>query len=225
MAAVAAGAFAAAGATLDPAESSSGPSVSPLAADPDADLEADIYAGTPLGMGGAAPEHNPLRPQVLTIAKSDPTQLDRLTVGQQIHTERAAAAAEAARPKFVAPTYGRLTSSYGQRWGTMHWGVDIANSIGTPIRAAADGIVVESGPASGFGLWVRVEHADGTSTIYGHIDRTLVYEGQRVKAGDQIATMGNRGHSTGPHLHFEVWTSGGQKIDPIGWLNSHGVGI
>jgi murein DD-endopeptidase MepM/ murein hydrolase activator NlpD len=139
--------------------------------------------------------------------------------------DRAAREAAARRPAFVAPTVGRLTSTYGTRWGSMHWGIDIANRIGTPIVSAADGVVVEAGPASGFGLWVRVRHTDGTITVYGHVDRTLARQGQAVKAGQQIATMGNRGQSTGPHLHFEVWTAGGSKINPLTWLRSKGVQI
>jgi len=74
---------------------------------------------------------------------------------------------------------------------------DIANDIGTPILAVMDGVVLDSGPASGFRLWVRLRHDDGTITVYGHIDRTLIEEGQRVSAGEQIADMGNRGFSTG----------------------------
>jgi murein DD-endopeptidase MepM/ murein hydrolase activator NlpD len=132
---------------------------------------------------------------------------------------------QARRAMYVLPAVGRLTSGYGARWGSMHWGIDIANKIGTPILAAADGVVVESGPASGFGLWVRIRHGDGTITVYGHIDRSLVREGQSVRAGQQIATMGNRGQSTGPHLHFEVWNPGGAKVNPLTWLRSHGVRI
>ncbi len=70
--------------------------------------------------------------------------------------------------------------------------------------AVADGEVIDSGPASGFGMWVRLKHADGTITVYGHINTSTVTVGQKVMAGDQIATVGNRGFSTGPHLHFEV---------------------
>lgn len=137
---------------------------------------------------------------------------------------QAAREAQARHPSFVAPTVGRLTSTYGTRWGSMHWGIDLANRIGTPIVSTADGVVVEAGPASGFGLWVRVQHTDGTITVYGHVDRILVRQGQAVKAGQQIATMGNRGQSTGPHLHFEVW-SGGAKINPLPWLRAKGVQI
>uniref|UniRef100_UPI0039BF4780 M23 family metallopeptidase n=1 Tax=Lentzea alba TaxID=2714351 RepID=UPI0039BF4780 len=139
--------------------------------------------------------------------------------------QAAAAAEEARRPKYVRPADGVFTSGFGARWGTTHLGIDIANAIGTPIRSAADGVVAEAGPASGFGLWVRVRHTDGTITVYGHVDRILAPAGRAVKAGEQIATMGNRGHSTGPHLHFEVWRGGSRKIDPLGWLNANGVRV
>jgi murein DD-endopeptidase MepM/ murein hydrolase activator NlpD len=136
---------------------------------------------------------------------------------------RVAAEAEAKRPKCVRPAQGSFTSGFGARWGTSHNGVDIANAIGTPIVAVMDGTVVEAGPASGFGLWVRVQHEDGTITVYGHMNTIDVPQGAKVKAGQQIATIGNRGQSTGPHLHFEVWTGGSQKVNPVGWLAARGV--
>ncbi|TLW91649.1 metalloendopeptidase [Saccharomonospora piscinae] len=131
-------------------------------------------------------------------------------------------AAPAAAPGIVKPAEGTFTSGYGARWGTTHYGVDIANSIGTPIKSAMSGTVISSGPASGFGLWVRVQHDNGLITVYGHIDQSLVAVGQRVEAGQQIATMGNRGQSTGPHLHFEIHENGA-KIDPLPWLQAHGI--
>ncbi|MBB5804344.1 murein DD-endopeptidase MepM/ murein hydrolase activator NlpD [Saccharothrix ecbatanensis] len=143
----------------------------------------------------------------------------------QQETARVAAEQAARRPSVVKPAEGSFTSGYGARWGTTHYGVDIANAIGTPILSVMDGVVVESGPASGFGLWVRVQHNDGTITIYGHVNETLVSQGQQVRAGQQIATMGNRGQSTGPHLHFEVWINGSQKIDPVGWLGERGISL
>ncbi|GLZ38702.1 M23 family metallopeptidase [Actinokineospora sp. NBRC 105648] len=124
---------------------------------------------------------------------------------------------------FVKPAQGRFTSGFGGRWGSTHYGVDIANAIGTPIRSVAAGTVIEAGPASGFGLWVRVQHDDGTVTVYGHVNTILAAKGKRVAAGEQIATMGNRGQSTGPHLHFEVWQAGGRKIDPLPWLRARGI--
>lgn len=179
-------------------------------------------ASSAVGLGGAAPA-----PEYLPVTRPADTAtveaVQAMAKGQRLVAERAALEAEANRARFALPTKGRFTSGYGSRWGTFHWGIDVANKIGTPILAAADGVVVESGPASGFGLWVRVLHADGATTIYGHINRALVAEGQRVKAGQKIAEMGNRGHSTGPHLHFEVWNAAGQKINPIRWLQQHGI--
>lgn len=128
-------------------------------------------------------------------------------------------------PRAVKPVSGTMTSDFGPRWGANHNGLDIAAPIGTPVYAAADGVVVDAGPASGFGLWVRVKHDDGTTTVYGHINDYRVAVGQRVAAGQQIATVGNRGQSTGPHLHFEVWSAGGAKIDPSAWLEERGVAV
>ena len=135
-----------------------------------------------------------------------------------------AAARSAGAGDAVSPTSGQVTSTYGSRSGG-HDGVDIANGIGTPIYAPIAGEVIEAGPASGFGQWVRVQHDDGTISVYGHINEALVSAGEHVSAGEQIATMGNRGQSTGPHLHFEVWANGEQPIDPTGWLAQHGVSL
>jgi hypothetical protein len=166
-------------------------------------------------------------PQVLNIAA--PTDLSQfsnlLAKGQRFSEERAAREAAARRPLFVLPAVGSYTSGYGARWGTLHAGVDIANAIGTPIYAVADGEVIDSGPAQGFGMWVRLRHADGTVTVYGHIDSSNVSVGQKVMAGDQIARMGNRGFSTGPHLHFEVHLGGENKIDPLPWLATRGISL
>jgi murein DD-endopeptidase MepM/ murein hydrolase activator NlpD len=140
----------------------------------------------------------------------------------------AAAAAEAARPKAVLPVQGaRLTSGFGPRWGSMHAGIDLAAPMHTPEYAAMDGVVLEAGPASGYGLAVYIQHANGDVTVYGHMDQILVAPGQVVKAGETIALLGNRGQSTGPHLHFEVHIGGidGQKVDPIPYLRERGVQI
>ncbi len=126
---------------------------------------------------------------------------------------------------YALPALGRLTSGFGGRWGVMHYGIDVANRIGTPIYAVTDGVVEESGAASGFGLWVVLRHRDGSHSVYGHINRSLVTVGQQVSAGEQIAEMGNRGQSTGPHLHFEVWRADGTKINPLAWLAAHGLRI
>jgi murein DD-endopeptidase MepM/ murein hydrolase activator NlpD len=127
----------------------------------------------------------------------------------------------------VAPTSGRVTSCYGSRWGTLHAGVDIAAPIGTPIYTPEDGVVVQAGPASGFGLAVAVQHGDGAITLYGHVNQMFVSAGQVVSAGEQIAEVGNRGQSTGPHLHFEVHTGGlyVNRGNPVPWLNARGISL
>lgn len=125
----------------------------------------------------------------------------------------------------VKPAEGAFTSGFEMRWGTFHAGIDIANSIGTPILAAQDGEVISSGPASGFGQWIRIQHADGTITVYGHMETLNVSVGEHVTAGQQIAGMGSRGFSTGSHLHFEVHPAGGGAIDPVPWLAERGISL
>ncbi|WP_020673853.1 peptidoglycan DD-metalloendopeptidase family protein [Amycolatopsis nigrescens] len=127
----------------------------------------------------------------------------------------------------VKPAEGEFTSGFGARWGTNHYGIDIAAPQGTPIRAVADATVIEAGPATGFGLWMRLRHDDGTVTVYGHMHTITRPEGARVSAGEQIATVGQRGQSTGPHLHFEVWPDGqrARRIDPKPWLAARGIDL
>lgn len=163
--------------------------------------------------------------QIVQVANSfDPAvHQEELSRGLAFAQERAQREARLRRPKFVFPARGILTSGFGIRWGTLHAGLDIANSIGTPIYAASDGEVIASGPTPGYGMWVKIRASDGTVTLYGHIDTTLVQAGERVMAGDQIATTGNRGNSTGPHLHFEVHLNGSDKTDPMAWLRERGV--
>jgi murein DD-endopeptidase MepM/ murein hydrolase activator NlpD len=125
------------------------------------------------------------------------------------------------------PTAGRVTSCYGPRWGTMHQGVDIAAPIGTPIYVPQDGVVLQAGPASGFGQAVYVQHGDGQITLYGHVNQFFVSAGQVVRAGDHIADVGNKGQSTGPHLHFEVHRGGlyASRVNPMPWLQAHGISL
>jgi murein DD-endopeptidase MepM/ murein hydrolase activator NlpD len=119
----------------------------------------------------------------------------------------------------IWPTQGTLSSRYGRRWGRMHQGIDIAGPIGTPIVAAADGIVVASGYSSGgYGNVIDIQHADGSFTRYGHNNRLVVSQGQVVKQGQHISDMGNTGRSTGPHLHFEFHAAGGSATNPMAYL-------
>ncbi|GLZ43256.1 M23 family metallopeptidase [Actinokineospora sp. NBRC 105648] len=227
VAAVAVGAFAAAaaGQTLQATAGS---------ADEIVPLSGTREASASLGMGGDVAPPATATPELLSVVNEADGSLEaqKMATSERVTQARNAKAAqdrakqeEAARPKFIKPTQGTFTSGFGARWGVTHYGVDIANSIGTPIVSVADGTVIEAGTASGFGLWVRVQHEDGTISVYGHVNDYVVREGQKVKAGQLIAHLGNRGQSTGPHLHFEIWDASGRKMNPLPWLNARGINL
>ncbi len=120
---------------------------------------------------------------------------------------------------YIWPTKGVLTSGYGRRWGRMHKGIDIAAPVGTPVVAAAPGVVVTAGwNSGGYGNLVEIQHPDGSLTLYAHNNRILVRRGQEVAQGQQISEMGSTGFSTGPHCHFEVHAAGRGAINPIALL-------
>lgn len=110
--------------------------------------------------------------------------------------------------EFVMPLKRKhVTSSYGyrRRFGRMHYGTDLALSIGDTVRAAFSGKVrISSYEGRGYGNYVVIRHPNGLETVYGHLHRSMVREGMIVKAGQPIALGGNTGRSTGPHLHFEA---------------------
>lgn len=109
---------------------------------------------------------------------------------------------------FIQPAPGVLTSPYGPRWGTFHYGVDIAKpGPNVPIYAAADGEVHYAAYSSSYGNWVQITHyINGQiyTTVYAHMSRYIVSPGQVVKQGQVIGYMGSTGDSTGQHLHFEL---------------------
>ncbi|MEA5469677.1 M23 family metallopeptidase [Spirulina sp. 06S082] len=114
------------------------------------------------------------------------------------------------QPEFIQPTEGELS----QGFHLYHEGIDLANKIGTPIIAAAEGEVIFSGwDEWGLGKLVKIRHKDGSTTVYGHNRELLVQKGEWVKQGQEIAKMGSSGNSTGPHLHFEIRIQG-KAIDP-----------
>ena len=122
---------------------------------------------------------------------------------------------------YIWPARGTVTSGYGWRWGRMHRGVDVAGPVGTPIVAAAPGVIEQAGwNSGGFGNLVEIRHPDGSMTRYAHNSRLNVSSGQQVAQGQQIAEMGSTGYSTGPHLHFEVHPNGGAAVNPVAYLPS-----
>lgn len=120
----------------------------------------------------------------------------------------------------IWPTNGEVSSPYGLRWGgtDFHPGMDIANDMGTPIVATADGVVEYAGwNSGGYGNMVDIDHGNGIMTRYGHASQVVVSTGQQVKRGQLIAYMGSTGFSTGPHVHYEVHVNG-QRVNPISYL-------
>ncbi|QPK79784.1 M23 family metallopeptidase [Corynebacterium lizhenjunii] len=166
-------------------------------------------------------------PQVLTMAEAKPvTNLtEQLEKAIEASVARAAADDAARAPSVSLPAVGVLTSPFGPRWGSFHSGIDIANANGTPILAVMDGTVIDSGPASGYGNWIRIQHEDGSISVYGHMESLDVTVGQHVVAGQKIAGMGNLGFSTGTHLHFEIHPDGTNAVDPAAWLASRGISV
>ena len=119
----------------------------------------------------------------------------------------------------IWPTQGYVSSPYGLRFGgtEFHQGIDIAAEMGTPIVAAADGVVTAAGWNGGYGNMVDIDHGSGVVTRYGHASAVAVTVGQQVRRGQVIAYVGSTGRSTGPHLHYEVRV-GGQPVNPAAYL-------
>ncbi len=200
-------------------------------------LDAQLYAAQVnlLGLEGARAAYEAWAAQK---AAEEAAAAERARVA----AEQAAAAERAARggggggsagpgpgaSSGVPPATGRTSSCFGPRNGSFHYGVDIAAPIGTPVYTPLSGRVSRAGAANGFGQAIYVTHDNGNVTVYGHVSRIYVSTGQRVYAGQNIGAVGNEGHSTGPHLHFEVHTNGdlyGHAIDPVPWLRNLGIYI
>ncbi|NLM95088.1 MAG: LysM peptidoglycan-binding domain-containing protein [Firmicutes bacterium] len=143
---------------------------------------------------------------------------DRLQIGQKITIP-----VRTGRLPMIWPVRGRISSGYGWRihpvYGRRHFhgGIDIAVPSGTPVRAAAPGIVSRTGWMGGGGLVVVIDHGGGITTWYLHNSRILVRKGQRVRGGDVIARSGATGVVTGPHVDFRIKVND-RTIDPMAWL-------
>ncbi|MHB1069612.1 MAG: peptidoglycan DD-metalloendopeptidase family protein [Gemmatimonadaceae bacterium] len=121
----------------------------------------------------------------------------------------------------IMPTAGWLTSQFSRsrfhpilHTSRAHEGVDVVAPMGSPIVAPAAGRVIQAGREQGYGLMVKIDHGNGLVSVYAHAKRLVVSSGQRVVRGQMIATVGNSGLSTGPHLHYELWRNG-NPVDPL----------
>ena len=122
--------------------------------------------------------------------------------------------------RFLRPVRGPVTSGFGERWGRMHQGIDFGAPTGTPVGAGGRGTVTFAGwNAGGFGNLVVIQHRLGFQTWYAHLSAVHVRVGQSVAGGSRIGAVGSTGHSTGPHLHFEV-RHNGIPVNPAGYLLS-----
>jgi murein DD-endopeptidase MepM/ murein hydrolase activator NlpD len=120
------------------------------------------------------------------------------------------------------PVLGPVVSAFGPRGRVWHGGLDLRAERGTPVRAAAPGMVVTSGWERGYGNVVKMWHHHDLMTVYAHNQENLVRVGDWVEQGQVVARVGSTGRSTAPHLHFEIRLAG-QKYDPRFWLGQPGV--
>jgi murein DD-endopeptidase MepM/ murein hydrolase activator NlpD len=152
----------------------------------------------------------------------DALQAQSAVVAAKIQAAQAQSSSSGAPPSanpggYQWPVSGPVTSPFGWRWGRMHEGIDIAVPSGTPVHASAAGTVIYAGWMEGYGNFVIIDHGGGIATAYGHNTSVAVAVGQTVSQGQVIAYSGSTGHSTGPHVHFEVRVNG-QAVDPLGYL-------
>jgi murein DD-endopeptidase MepM/ murein hydrolase activator NlpD len=161
--------------------------------------------------------------QLSSQDRADAQEVDALQAASAALTERIRAAqgqsssTTLSSAGLIWPVSGPVTSPFGWRWGRLHEGIDIGVSYGTPIHAAASGTVIYCGWESGYGNLTVLDHGGNLATAYGHQSSIAVGCGQHVAQGDVIGYVGSTGHSTGPHLHFEVRVNG-SPVDPMGYL-------
>ncbi|MFD7321523.1 M23 family metallopeptidase [Streptomyces sp. NPDC059875] len=149
--------------------------------------------------------------------------------------EEAAAKAEAERLAKLAASYSLPTSSYtltstygqsGSMWSSgYHTGLDFAAPTGTPVKAVHGGTIKSAGWSGSYGYRIVLELEDGSEVWYAHLSSMTVNVGQSVGTGETIGRVGATGNVTGPHLHLEVHTAGGDGIDPAAWLRDKGLSV
>jgi murein DD-endopeptidase MepM/ murein hydrolase activator NlpD len=185
-------------------------------------LATNDLPGSPLNLSGNSP-----------LSGNGPAEINQQSMERAISVAKQLRNAQAIDPQ-ISPSFndrageselqipieGRLSSRFGTRRDPIngshrfHRGLDIAAARGTPVAAAAEGQVVFAGYQHGYGNTVLIEHADGRQTRYAHADELKVVAGERVAAGQVVATVGSTGRSTGAHLHFEVLENG-RQVDPL----------
>jgi murein DD-endopeptidase MepM/ murein hydrolase activator NlpD len=148
-----------------------------------------------------------LSQSMIKIKSSMESQIDRLNRVPTI---------QPVKDGFISSHYGKRIDPFTKKWRT-HRGLDFQAPTGTPIMAPADGKVVQAGRVSGFGRVIKIDHGNGILTLYGHMSRIRVKNGQSVKRGDRIGDVGSSGRSTSSHLHYEVRVNG-RHVNPNDYL-------
>ena len=183
-----------------------------------ANLENAQESGSFLAVGGLTPSsREPLQGGVADTQRMK-EELDRLSTEaefreksfQELYSFLEGKKRQLSSTPSIWPVRGWLTSTFGYRIDPFtglrqfHEGLDIANRLGTPIIAPADGIVSRCSNSFGYGLTVEINHGYGIKTIYGHLSKAYVTVGHSVRRGERIAAVGSSGRATGPHLHYQV---------------------
>lgn len=188
--------------------------IGPLNIEEDVVRQANLVSDQPVGVLGISYEDFIFRPlmqeisEVETITEHQNGALKMLLLNLQ-RKRHLIFSVPIGKPVngWIASSYGyRISPFTGQR--TMHYGIDIAARVGTPVVSPADGVVIFAGTKSGFGRFLMIAHDHGIVTKYGHNSELFVKSGEHVKRGDPIAAVGSTGRSTGPHLHYEIWVNG-----------------
>jgi murein DD-endopeptidase MepM/ murein hydrolase activator NlpD len=206
-------------ADLDPA-GPSGPAASDTANEATIDAAARAEAAQRVGRSGRD-----------TATPAAPTASASPTASLSGPTPAASPSRTTSQPRppaaWVHPMPGaEVTSCFGPRWGRLHAGIDLALPANTPVRSVGAGTVESAGwIQSGYGISVLIDHGNGYLTHYGHLNRATVAAGETVTAGELIGEEGSTGHSTGPHLHFEVHQGQWNQIDPAPWMQARGVDL
>ncbi|MBN1213664.1 MAG: M23 family metallopeptidase [candidate division Zixibacteria bacterium] len=184
-----------------------------------------------LGTGGPGSQTYPNMTPSEKVAFATEVEVDRLLKLSQFELEKYEDVEELLEnykdrldhTPSILPAKGWLSCGFGMRndpftgYRTMHRGVDIANHIGTPVVATADGVVKQIGQLGNMGRMITIDHGYGFVSRYGHLSKFTVKKGQKIKRGEVVGLMGNSGKTTGPHLHYEVWRNG-QAKDPMNFI-------
>jgi murein DD-endopeptidase MepM/ murein hydrolase activator NlpD len=194
-----------------------------------------VGAGVVAMVTGTAMPDRPSDPSSLALVDASALQADadRAKVADRANRADAsrgttgvgATAAVGAPDVYFLPLHNyTLTSTFGQRWGRPHTGIDLAAPEGTQYHAVARGKVILARYYGGYGNCIIIDHGGGISSVYGHSVRLKVKEGDIVEAGQYIGDVGNTGHSFGAHLHLEIRINN-VPVEPIAWLREHGADV